>query len=618
MPVPFRNLNTRQKEVVKHKRRTLLVLAGPGTGKTEVLTHRVAHLLRVGVNPKEILAVTFSRKAAGEMAERLNEFGLEEIPRTSTLHSESLRILGETGKTSKFLVADDESRLLLRDALEDLSLGASAKELKRWEQLLKLQKADGRIPSEIIIRDKTTRILRAVYDRYEQILAFNGAIDLDGLVLKVVRALSDSSNIYLPQERHILVDEYQDINRAEHRLVQILAQTAKSLFVVGDDDQSIYGWRGADPGIIRKFENEFEGAQVEILEESMRCPEHILQAALGVVSKDPAHRHNPLCSGKGPGNRVYLLDSSSETAEAWWIANWISRNVLADSTELRCIAVLCKRLDLAEDIVAYLKRRGISVTYWRSGGLFANENVREILWYARVLADRSDNLALRRCVMVRRGTGIGTVGMSELRRLAEREGLPLWDVLAKAKEYQQLGRWRSAFERFAAIIDHLRTKSTKLKPDEIIDLVAKSLGTSKLSGVAKLKNFAASLPANSTIEDFISEVNKNRGLDLAEGGPEPEDTSDAVAVMSMHSAKGLTYDIVFLLGMDESILPDPTQDENEQRRLCYVAMTRAKKELFLCHAKRRKGPAVGGFSFLNPSPFVADIPREHMEVISNR
>jgi len=620
LPVPFKNLNTRQKEVVKQKGRRLLVLAGPGTGKTEVLTHRVAHLIRIGVNPQQILAVTFSRKAAAEMAERLNEFRLEQIPRTSTLHSESLRILGEIGKTSKFLVADDESGLLLKDAVEDLSLDVSAKELRGWEQLIKLQKAAGKLPSEIIIRDEQTRILKAVYNRYEQLLAFNSATDLDGLVLKGVRALSNSSssNTYVLQERHLLVDEYQDINRAEHRLIQILAQNAESLFVVGDDDQSIYGWRGADPEIIRKFENEFEGAQVEILEESMRCPEHILQAALGVVSKDPAHRHKPLCSGRGVGSPVHFLDSSSETKEAWWITNWISRNVLANYVELRCIAVLCKRLDLAEDLAAYLRHRGMSVTYWRSGGLFANENVREILWYVRVLDDRSDNLALRRCIMVRRGTGIGTVGILELRQLAEREGLPLWEVLANAKEYQQLKRWQLAFERFAAKISHLRTKSTKLKPDEIIDLVAKNLGISKLSSVARLKNFAASLPANSTVEDFLAEVNKKRGLDLAGGGPEPEDAGDAVAVMSMHSAKGLTYDVVFLLGMDEGLLPDPNQDENEQRRLCYVAMTRAEKELFLCHAYRRKGPPVGGFSFLEPSSFIADIPRVHMELIGNR
>jgi len=621
MSVPFDQLDAKQKQVVRYKGGPLLVLAGPGTGKTEVLTHRIAYLItHMNEQPKEILAVTFSRKATNEMAERLKEFkGLEEAqPRVSTLHAESLRILDGLGRSRKFLVADDEATLLMRDASEDLGLDIGARERKELEKKVKLLKANNKIPDEIFEGSSQDRVLKAFYDRYEQLLAFNRAIDLDGLILKVVRILScddSSSGSYQLQPRHLLVDEYQDINQVMYNLIQILARNIETLFVVGDDDQSIYSWRGADPTIIRNFHQDFQSAQIQILEKSHRCPEHILKGAQAIVSKDLNYVPKPFSSSKGEGSPIHILLSRSYTREALWITKWINDHLSKNFVKPKDIVIICKDLKLADLLMEQLRIARINATRWRSGGLFTDRAFREILAYLRIFVARDDNLALRRCMKGPTGKGIGDVGVCRLRRIAERYQCSLWEVMMNVNRYRQLKIWREKFRRFAGRIQELHERSTKLKLYETIDLIAKEIGASKLNSVDKLKTFAASFPEEMDLASFLQEVNKNRGIDLAGGGPEPEEKRDAVALMSMHSAKGLNYDVVFLLGMDEGILPDRYQDMNEQRRLCYVAMTRARKELFLCHARLRKGPAARGWGIYVPSRFLREIPKEHREII---
>jgi len=616
MSVPFEQLSPKQKEVIKHNGGALLVLAGPGTGKTEVLTHRISYLInKRNVPPDEILAVTFSRKAATEMVERLKKFlGLEkEELHVSTLHAESLRLLNNIGESRKFLIADDEARLLIEDAAEDLGVSQKAGTLRALEKKIKLFKANNQLPSEV-----KNEFLRKFYQRYEELLDFNGAIDLDGLVLKVVRALP-SGNISFSNDqiRHMLVDEYQDINHAEYKLIQILAERAESLFVVGDDDQSIYGWRGADPDIIRNFKQDFPSGQTEILEESHRCPGHILKGAYAIVSKDPNCIKKPLYSSKGDGSLINILFSKSWSVEAMWITNWIKDYLSRGNTQPGDVVILTKTLNLAETLVEQLRLAKIKTTYWRSGGLFSDRNVLDILAHIRLIVNKKDNLALRRCIRTSTGYGIGHGAERKLRRIAENNNCSLWEVIVNVQRFRELRRWQGPFEKFVAKINKMTDKSSKLKLNEIVQFIAKEMATDRLSNVKKLRDFAKSLPEGTNLNEFLTELNKNRGVDLAGGGPEPETEGEAIAIMSMHSAKGLGYKIVFILGMDEKILPNLNQDEWEQRRLCYVAMTRAKKELFLCHAKMRKGPAAKGWSFYQPSRFLYDIPKEHIKVINN-
>jgi len=595
----------------------MLVLAGPGAGKTEVLTHRIAYLVtNRDQKPAEILAVTFSRKAAYDMAERLKDFqGLEKAkPRISTLHAEALRILREMKKDGKFLLEEDEALELMIDAAQDLRLYIGAREVTGLGQEIALLKAKNILPNEIKDIDNHTKMLKKFYERYEELLAFNQATPIDGLVMKVVRVLHATGFNRQYNIRHLLVDEYQDVNQAEFQFIKLLAEDAESLFAVGDDDQSIYGWRGTDPNIIRSFQRDFEKTQIEILDESHRCTEHILLGAQAIVSKDPNCIQKPLRSAKGEGSLIHLLLSKSWTVEGLWIAEWIRDHVSKNLFEARNIAILCKTPKFVEFLAGELRRVGIEVSYWRSGGLLADKNVRDIMAHIRLLTDREDNLALRRCMSTPTCQGVGRIGLLRLRKIAEKNSCSLWKVVTNAIRYRELKRWQDQLIAFASKIKQLDLKSAEANVDQTIQLIARQIGVSESQSVEKLRRFAQALPPDADLDYFLSEV-RSRKLDLAGGQPEPEEQTNAVNVMSMHSAKGLNFDVVFLLGMDEGILPDSTREENEQRRLCYVAMTRARKELFLCHARLRTGPAARGWSIYHPSRFLNDIPKKHIEVI---
>ena len=598
---------------MKHGSKALLVLAGPGTGKTEVLTHRISYLVKeCGVSPSDIVAVTFSRKAAREMADRLTKsFGLEEM-HVSTLHAEALRLLTEVGHGRKFLLGSDETRLLVSDAAQDLGHDCGFMALRLLESGIRLCKANNRLPNDV---DDVS--FGRVYARYEDLLDFNKAIDLDGLVMRAVRALFSRGAISLPNNGglHLLVDEFQDVNQAMYQLIRVLAGKAETLFVVGDDDQSIYSWRGADPNIIRNFKKDFSASSVEILEESHRCTGHILEGAYAIVSKDPECIEKPLHSSKGDGLPIIILVSKSWTVEAFWIANSIDRYLSEDAGRPCDVAVLTKTLSLAEHLAEQLRIARIPTTYWRSGGILSDRDVLDVLAHIRLVADNDDNLALRRCLTTSTGFGVGRVAERKLCHLAEKNVCSLWEVMATVNEFSQLRRWKASIEKFVAKVDKMEEVFSDLELDKIVKHVAKEMDTDKLSNIKKLEVFAESLSDDSDLDDLVGELNRRRGVDLAGGGPEPETEEDAVAIMSMHSAKGLGYKIVFILGMDRAIMPDPNQDENEQRRLCYVAMTRAKERLFLCHSRWRSGPATRGRRPCLPSKFLLEIPKQHMKVV---
>jgi DNA helicase-2/ATP-dependent DNA helicase PcrA len=502
--------------------------------------------------------------------------------------------------------------MLIIDAAEDLNLTLSRKGLKEISRRIGLLKANNKLPNEA---DNVDIITKKLYERYEQLLEFNNAIDLDGLIMRVVRILPTIDINVNAKIKHVLVDEYQDINQSEFLFIKMLTNNVESLFVVGDDDQSIYSWRGADPSIIRNFSKDFEDSHIEILEESHRCTEHIIKGAQSIVSKDTEYVNKPICSVKGEGSPIHILLSRSWIVEADWIARWIKDHTQNGSFSPSSIVILCKTLNLAEALAEQLTIQGIDTVYWRSGGLFTRDLALDILAHIRLLVDKDDNLALRRCTRTKTGYGIGYTCIRNIRRIAEKYSCSLWDVMIRADGFMDLRMWQTPIRRFTEKINEIERISSKIEPHEIIGLIAKEIGMSGRADATRLQEFAKSSSKNN-IQDFLGEVVKNRGLDLAGGVPEPEEKREIVTIMSMHSAKGLTYDVVFLLGMDQDILPDPKQDLNEQRRLCYVAMTRARKELFLCSSKSRKGPAVHGWSFFNPSRFLDEIPNQHKEIIS--
>lgn len=616
MPVQFDDLYQKQKAVVTHNASRLLVLAGPGTGKTEVLTHRIAYLVqKCNVNPTDILGITFSRKATVEMAERINNFkDFEDAqPRITTIHAQALHLLKKVARRKKVLLDDDETSWLIEEAAQDVGLHIPRKELKRLRRKIALFKANNLLPEEINCFDKETAVLHNLYSRYEQLLNFNQAVDLDGLVMKTIRILEKMD--FIPTVKHLCVDEYQDINESEFKLIEILERKSESFFVVGDDDQSIYGWRGADPNIIRRFTKDFGNGKIEVLKQSHRCTGHILLGAQAIVSKDPGHKSKPLCSVRGVGEPIRILVSKSDTAEAFWIADWIKKRVLEGIYEPNRIAILCKTLKLADFLAEQLRISKIDYVYWRSGNLFTRDVVKDVLCHVRLLKDKEDNLALVRCTRTETGKGLGNAARHEVRRLSERNSCSFWQVMVDKNKYSDLKKWDAAINRFTKTISHLEAKYKKGGTLDTIKEIARKIKVFKKHDSAKLFAFVLSLKQNIDLEDFLGEVNRNRGIDLAGGAPEPEEEKAAVTIMSMHGAKGLTFDVVFILGMDEEIFPVLNQDPNEQRRLCYVAMTRARKELFLCCAKRRIGPPARGMDFFEPSRFLDEIPKANQVIV---
>lgn len=616
MPVPFEKLYPKQKAVVKHKANRLLVLAGPGTGKTEVLTHRIAHLVqKYEVYPKDILGITFSRKVAREMADRIKGFdGFDEAqPRITTIHAEALYLLKKITGEKLFLVDDDETSWLFGEAARDIGLYLERKELKAFERKIALFKANNILPKEIPCPDEKTNRLINLYSRYEELLHFNQAVDLDGLVMKTIRILEASG--FVPEIGNLCVDEYQDINESEFSLIKILATKSKSFLVVGDDDQSIYGWRGADPNIIRRFAKDFPDSEIEKLEESHRCSGHILHGAQAIVAKDPEYQHKPLRSVRGEGIPIHILVSRSGTREALWIADWIKKQVLSGVYEANKIAILCKTLKLADFLAEQLRISKIDYVYWRSGNLFTRKITKDVLSHVRLLIDKEDNLALMRCIQTETGKGLGEGALFKIRRIAEKHSCSFWQVMIDQEGYPDLKRWSEAINHFKEIINYLENKSLKLEVPDTLKEIAKQIRVLKNRDFENLITFANSLKPEIDLKAFLDEINRNRGIDLAKGAPEPEEEKAAVTIMSMHAAKGLTFDVVFILGIDEDIFPNPAQDLNEQRRLCYVAMTRARKELFLCCARMRTGPPARGWRYFEPSRFLHEIPKENREII---
>ncbi len=616
MSISYNQLSTSQKRVVSHSARTLLVLAGPGTGKTEVLTHRIIHLINsLHALPQEILAVTFSRKAAKEMKDRVStSLGVDaENIRISTLHAESLRILGGAHAASKFLASDDEVRMLMQDAIDDT--GVSGMNLGECQTWVRLRKAESRLPAEIVPNDDSTADMKKIYTRYEELLDFNRANDLDSLVLRVLRVLPGIEEESDPTSyiKHLLVDEFQDINEGERQLIHVLSQHASTIFAVGDDDQSIYSWRGADPTIIRNFAADFAG-QVEILQESNRCTDHILQGAKVIASNASGYIPKSLVSARGLGEPIHILSSRSENSEAFWIAREISGRLSAREWSLARIAIICKRLDLADPLVKRLRREGINNILWAPKGVTSDESVGEVMSHLRVLADQSDNLAVRRCLEGRSGAGLGKKGVTELRLIAESGKKSLWATAKDAANQPKLRKWSLALQRFCHTVETLLTQTAGLNPPDTIRRVVDRLRMRQTPIVANLMQFATSLQELS-VSGFVDEVQKNRSLDLAGGASEPSaGNSQSLSIMSMHASKGLTFDTVFILGMENGILPDFRGDDGEQRRLLYVAMTRARNSLYLCTSKRR---IIGRTNFFTPSRYISEIPAEHLSEISN-
>ena len=650
-------LNDRQREAVLHEGGPLLIFAGAGSGKTRVLTHRAAHLIYArGVSPHNLLAVTFTNKAANEMKERLRRLlGSRHWDLwVGTFHSICARMLRQDGERvgvpSSFVVFDESDQLaLMKDCLRDRDLNPDQfppprilNEISNAKNEL-IEPRDyfnwrgGRPYDEIVAR---------VYQLYQSRLRDNSALDFDDLISHVVWLFERNPDVldrYQERFHHVLVDEYQDINFAQYRFVVQLAAKRRNLCVVGDDDQAIYGWRGADMRIIMRFDEEYPDAKVVKLERNYRSTANILNAAWDVIRHNRTRREKRLWTEVPAGEKIVTHRAADEHDEAAFVAETMDHLIQHEGRTHRDFAVLYRVNAQSRVFERVFVSRGIP--YRIVGGLrfYDREEVKDILSYLRVLHNPADSVSLKRIInKPTRGIGDTTVGRIE--QAALERGMTLLETARHAEAIPQLGpRAAQAVLEFVQMMDALRRDLATSTITEITEAVIERSGyraalekegTIKARG--KLENTRELLSATqeyeesaeepstrasersgpaasqSSIAGFLENVALLTTADMIEEGVE------AVVLMTIHSAKGLEFPVVFVVGMEEALFPlarsafsDNPLELEEERRLCYVGMTRAKERLFLTSAEYRT--IYGSTARTIVSRFLNDVPEELIE-----
>lgn len=617
-------LDEDQRKAVTHGEGPLLVVAGAGSGKTRVLTFRVAWLLAAGrARSHQVMAVTFTNKAAREMSERVESLLGEPLHGgfVGTFHRFALQLLRrhprEAGLPDRFSIADeDEQRKLLEGVYKRLSLSTDRLPLRQARSRISAAKnalqAPGARAGDSILAD--------VYAAYEEALRGAGAVDFDDMLLLSVRLLEQQESIrkaLASRFAWMLVDEYQDTNAAQAQFLWLLGGPRPNLTAVGDEDQSIYRWRGADVANILDFRHTYPDAAEVILGRNYRSVEPILKAAAGVIGHNNRRRAKRLSSEAGPGEPVIAFQAADETDEARFVAEGIDK---ARREGVSGIAVLYRTNAQSRPFEAELVRRAVPYRVVGGARFWERAEVKDALAYLRLLANPDDVLAFRRAVGVP-SRGIGAVAMEHAEQAALAVGLSL-PAAARTLPATLTARARMSFQTFFALLDELAALSSQASPEVVVRALLERSGL-------------AAQYASHDEEDRARRDNQDqlvaaaaeaaeRGLDLAGFLDEvalltDADTRvspDAVQLSTLHAAKGLEFDVVFLVGMDDGLLPlrrdgaDP-DDEEEERRLAYVGMTRARRRLHLTCARQRRvnGQLLGG----RPSPFLLEVPPEVLD-----
>jgi len=633
------DLNPPQRDAVLAGDGPLLVLAGAGSGKTRVIAHRIAHLIGVrGVDPRHLMAVTFTNKAAGEMARRVEALlapaGLRP-PLIATFHSACVRILRRHGEhiglPRHFTIYDEDDRTALikecmkEGELADRSFTPSAaghriSYLKN--QMVTVQEAlrDARGPWE--------QKAALVYSRYEKRLKETGAADFDDLLLLVVRLYTEVPEVlayYRSLWRHVLVDEYQDTNRAQYRIIRLLSDEHRNICVVGDSDQSIYKWRGADINNILDFEKDFPGTQVVKLEQNYRSTQRILAVAAAVIDNNLQRKEKTLWTKNAEGDAVAVYRGWDEHEEANFVAQSILKS-RADGVPWDGIAVFY-RTNAQSRVMEDALRRG-RIPYVIVGGVrfYERKEIKDTLAWLRLCINPSDDVAFRRAIQAP-ARGVGATTLARLDEVALDETKPLL-ALAATPPVDVRGKARGGLEDFAATVGRLAAQRADLSPPAFIDLVLQASGYRKAleqdrspEAEGRLENLEELVAAaedfthasgEATLEAFLDSVALMSDVD------ELKEAESRVTLMTLHSAKGLEFPVVFLTGLEEGVFPhtrslgDPEQVE-EERRLCYVGITRAEQRLFVSYAVHRR---IHGYGVGEPSRFLREMPEEHLTLLN--
>ncbi len=628
-------LNPQQKKAVQHKEGPLLILAGAGSGKTRVLTRRIAYLIEYyHVSPFNILAVTFTNKAAGEMKERVQSLlgRLEGSVWVSTFHSFCVRVLrkegGKIGYGSNFVIYDTaDQRQLIKQVLQELNF-----DLKKTNPAAVLAEIS-RVKNELVTPEAYTsrvgdffmEITARAYTLYQQKLKENNALDFDDLIMKTVELFRDNPLVleyYQNRFQYISVDEYQDVNTAQYQLVQLLAANYRNICVVGDPDQGIYGFRGADIRNILNFESDYPDSQVIKLEQNYRSREKILQAADSVISNNLSRKDKKLWTDRGAGKDINLYLAYNEKDEAAYICRKI-RDLSSAGYQYSDTAVLYRTNAQSRALEEFFLK--YAIPYQIIGGLrfYDRLEIKDTIAYLRVIYNPADQISLLRIInKPKRGIGAGTI--AKLQQYAEQNGLSLEQAGLKAGEIASLSAsYRTKLLNFFRMIAGFREDAQNLTIDRLTEKILKETGyvaeLEQAGGIkekARLENIQELFSViqeflksgeNNTLAGFLEEVSLLSDLDTL------EDSEQFVTLMTLHAAKGLEFPVVFMVGMEEGIFPHvnslmETEGLEEERRLCYVGITRAMDELYLTLARERM--RFGEQQINLPSRFLEEIPQE--------
>ena len=638
----YDTLNTEQREAVFHTEGPVLILAGAGSGKTRVLTHRIAYLIEEkGVNPWNIMAITFTNKAAGEMRERVDKivgFGAESIW-VSTFHSSCVRMLrrfiNRLGYDTNFTIYDaDDQKTLMKDICKRLNIDTKVYKEKAILAAISSAKDELISPEEYELQniaDFSKKKIILAYKEYQKELKKNNALDFDDLIVKTVELFQSCPDVleyFQERFRYIMVDEYQDTNTAQFKFVSLLASKYQNLCVVGDDDQSIYKFRGANIGNILGFEKVFSNAKVIRLEQNYRSTQNILNAANQVIQNNMERKRKTLWTENEEGEKLHFRQFMNAYEEAEYVVGEISKKVREGKGEYRDFAVLYRTN--AQSRLFEEKLLMANIQYKLVGGVnfYARKEIKDLLAYLKTVDNAKDDLAVRRIINVPK-RGIGATTLSRVQDYASERGMGFYDALREAEQIPSIGRAAVKVEPFVTFIQTLRSKQEFLSPSELLKDIIESTGyveelrnegtdeaEARIENIDELITKVVSYEEENeapTLSGFLEEVALVADIDSVDGD------DNQVLLMTLHSAKGLEFPYVYLAGMEDGIFPsymtitadDPTEIE-EERRLCYVGITRAMKELTLSCAQQRM--IRGETQYNKVSRFIKEIPRELVEL----
>lgn len=646
------NLNKEQLSAVKTTNGPLLVLAGAGSGKTKVLTTRIAHLVKNGTNPRNILAVTFTNKAAKEMKERLASILGEDLVKymwVGTFHSICGRILRQdidkyqfqSGKKldKNFTIYDEQDSLaVIKQSIKKLNLDEKMYQPKLIKAIISnsKNKMQDAYTFATYARDFKSQRISQIYDDYESALNNNNAIDFDDMLMLCVKLLEQNSEVrerYYNRFEHILVDEFQDTNQAQYNLVRALYTNnlseipeSRSLCVVGDVDQSIYSWRGADFKIILNFQHDFKNCKVIKLEQNYRSTEKILSAANAIIENNEQRVDKVLYSNKGEGEKITYYEADDDADEA----NFIASTIKSTSANYNQFAILYRTNAQSRSLEEACISLGIPYKIYGGLKFYDRKEIKDAIAYLKLIHNPNDSQSLKRIINVPKRS-IGDTTIRHLQTFADECDISLYEAILRLDEEENIQpKTKVKLQDFVKLITNFQEVQHRYPLNEFLSLILEKSGylrelqtentpedEARIENLQELVNVASEFipdEPDNILGEFLSQVSLVSDLDGM------EDVANNVTLMTLHSAKGLEFPIVFMAGLDDGIFPSSRSVQEktgleEERRLMYVGVTRAEEKLYITSAKRRQ--MWGEYKYYNPSRFVDEIPYNLIESISS-